>query len=73
MWNIMWKCTVCNKENQDSVLCYQCGFDRRLDYEQVRTFVKLDMQDIQNYHKMKATAQESIKPKVEVKKLVENF
>jgi len=68
----MWKCIVCKKENQDNVLRCQCGFDRRLDYEHFRTFVKLDTQDIQNYHRMKTTAQEAITPKAETSKPVVN-
>ena len=56
----MWKCTVCNKENQDSVLRCPCGFDRRIDYEGLRTFSTLDAQVIQNYHKMKTSAQEAM-------------
>lgn len=65
----MWKCTVCNRENQDNVLTCLCGFDRRIDYENIRTFVKLDKENFQEYYTMKATAQELEKNKEEVRKL----
>ena len=33
----MWKCPVCDKENNAEMVCPTCGYDRTCDYEQYPT------------------------------------
>ena len=33
----MWKCPVCDKENNAAMVCPACGYDRTCDYEQYPT------------------------------------
>ena len=33
----MWKCPVCDQENNAAAVCPTCGYDRTCDYEQYPT------------------------------------
>lgn len=67
----MWKCDVCKKENPDTVLRCQCGFDRTMDYVNFSSVTKLSQWDKTKYEKQYTVAETPVAAVKKTEKPVE--